>query len=193
MIEYLKGILLDKTPAYAILEIQGMGYKVLTSVTSFESLPNEGQEAMLWTKLCFSASQGRENIEIYGFSSKRERELFSLLTTVKGIGPKMALSMLSASNPDRLREAIGAEELGFLEAMKGVGKKTALRIVVELKDKISGGKILRFASSVSEDAVNALVTLGYSRTAAYKTVSSVISAEPQIDVEELIRKSLAKI
>ncbi|MBN2363232.1 Holliday junction branch migration protein RuvA [candidate division WOR-3 bacterium] len=193
MIEFLKGKLLKKTPAFAVLEIQGIGYKVLTSVTSFESLPEEGSEAFLWTKLCFSASQGRENIEMYGFFSQNERELFSLLTTVKGIGPKMALSMLSASNPDRLREAIGSEELGFLETLKGIGKKTAQRMIIELKDKIQGGKTAKFESSSSEDAVNALVTLGYSRIAAYKAVASVVSKEPGIDVEELIRKSLAKI
>ncbi|MBN1150438.1 Holliday junction branch migration protein RuvA [candidate division WOR-3 bacterium] len=193
MLEYLKGKLVEKKPAFAVVDVNGVGYKIMTSVTSYENLPNEGEDVFLWTKICFSASQGRENIEIYGFSSESERELFSLLTKVKGIGPKMALSMLSASSPERLTEAISSEEVGFLETLKGVGKKTAMRLVLELKDKILRGGSKTFTLSAAEDAVNALVTLGYARTAAYKAVASVVKQEPQIDVEDLIRKSLAKI
>lgn len=193
MLEYLKGKLVEKKPTFAVVDINGIGYKIITSLTSFENLPVEGEDVLLWTKICFSASQGRESIEIYGFSSESERELFSLLTTVKGIGPKMALSMLSASSPERLMEAISFEEIGFLETLKGVGKKKAMRIVLELKDKILKGDFKSFAPSAADDAVNALVTLGYARSEAYKAVASVVKQEPAIDVEDLIRKSLARI
>jgi Holliday junction DNA helicase RuvA len=199
MITFLRGTLVEALPTQAIVEVQGVGYEVLIPLSSFDKLPAPGSELRLLTHLAI-----REDAHVlYGFMTAAERDLFRLLiNTVSGIGPKIALNVLSGMNPVALRGAVAKGDVKSLSQISGVGKKTAERIVVELKDKIgaagaweasSAQRALSDADQKINDAVLALMALGFKPPEAHDAVrASQAALGPQASVEDLVRASLKK-
>lgn len=191
MIGFITGKIISKKPTKIIVDVNGVGYLVNISVGTFEKISNK-EEVSLYTYLCVK----EDSLELYGFYSLAEKEMFELLISVSGIGPRTAQSILSGIKLNDLKEAIKEGNIGRLTSAPGIGKKTAERIIVELRDKIDGilqteGEITKGTSSVRNDAIAALVNLGYSQKIAERAVSSVVDKNPNITIEELIRESLA--
>ncbi|MFO1512283.1 MAG: Holliday junction branch migration protein RuvA [Verrucomicrobiota bacterium] len=199
MITFLHGNLVEALPTQAIVDVQGVGYEVLIPLSSFDKLPQPGHEVKLLTQLIV-----REDAHIlYGFASAAERDLFRLLiNSVSGIGPKTALNILSGMNPVTFRGAVANGDVKSLSQISGVGKKTAERIVVELRDKIgasgaweasSAARSLSASDQKLNDAVLALMALGFKQIEAHDTVRGAQAVlGPQATVEELVRASLKK-
>jgi len=199
MITYLNGTLIHALPTQAIVEVQGVGYEVLIPLSSYDRLPEPGKPVKLLTHLSI-----REDAHVlFGFMTPAERDLFRLLiTTVSGIGPKIALNILSGMNVTALRGAVANSDVKALSGISGVGKKTAERIVVELRDKIGpagaweASSAERAASAGDQkitDAVSALVALGYKQAEAYDQVRAAQAMlGPQATVEQLVRGALKK-
>lgn len=199
MITYLHGKLIEALPTQAIIEVGGVGYDVLIPLSSYDKLPSPGQPVKILTHLVV-----REDAHVpYGFMTATERELFRLLIhTVSGIGPKIALNILSGITITAFRGAVAGGDARMLSQISGVGKKTAERIIIELKDKIGPGGALEAHSaqralSVDEqkinDAVLALVALGYKPAEAHETIRATQAVlGPAAGVEELVRASLRK-
>ncbi|QPB42073.1 Holliday junction branch migration protein RuvA [Rodentibacter haemolyticus] len=201
MIGRLKGILLEKQPPEILLDVQGVGYELLLPMTSFYNLPEIGQETTLFTHLAV-----REDAHLlFGFSQKTDRTLFRELIKTNGVGPKLALAILSAMSVEQFAYAIEREELSKLTKIPGVGKKTAERLLVELKGKFKGVKQSDFfvesthiptspssvvspQESAGDEAIAALIALGYKATDAEKMVKRV--AKPELSSEQLIREAL---
>jgi Holliday junction DNA helicase RuvA len=199
MITFLHGKLVEALPTQVIVEVSGMGYEVLIPLSSFDKLPAPGQPIKLLTHLAV-----REDAHVlYGFMSAGERELFRMLVnTVSGIGPRTALNILSGINVTTFRGAVASGDVKLLSQISGVGKKTAERIVIELKDKVGKAGAFEASSAQRElstsdqkinDAVLALMALGFKQAEAHETVRAahaVLGA--QAGVEELVRASLRK-
>ena len=199
MIGRLKGILLEKQPPEILLDVQGVGYELLLPMTSFYNLPEIGQEATLFTHLVV-----REDAHLlFGFAQKTDRTLFRELIKTNGVGPKLVLAILSAMSVEDFAYAIEREELSKLVKIPGVGKKTAERLLVELKGKFKGIKQTDFFIESShiktpsmaaqnetplDEAVSALIALGYKPAEAEKMVKKV--AKPDLNSEKLIREAL---
>ena len=199
MIGRLKGILLEKQPPEILLDVQGVGYELLLPMTSFYNLPEIGQEATLFTHLVV-----REDAHLlFGFAQKTDRTLFRELIKTNGVGPKLALAILSAMSVEQFTYAIEHEELSKLIKIPGVGKKTAERLLVELKGKFKGliqndffvenshistSLTAPHSESAAEEAVAALIALGYKPTEAEKMVKRV--TKPELSREQLIREAL---
>lgn len=198
MIGHLRGILLEKSPPEILLEVNGIGYEVLLPMTSFYHLPEVNMEASIYTHLVV-----REDAHLlFGFYHKQDRTLFRELIKTNGVGPKLALAILSAMSVSEFSYAIEREELSKLVKIPGVGKKTAERLIVELKGKFKAYQhddffIEQTATqsgietdkvSATDDAISALVALGYKPAEAEKMVKRV--AKPEWDSEQLIREAL---
>lgn len=193
MIGLLRGKLLVKQPPDLLLDVNGVGYEVQASMTTFYDLPELQAEVTLYTHFVV-----REDAQLlYGFSSQTERELFRHLLKVNGVGPKMALAIVSGMNPDEFRQVIHAADIARLSRIPGVGKKTAERLVVELRDRLpkmgDGGAVapvLPVAQAIpaSEEAVNALLALGYKPTQASQMIAAY--ENQNLSVEEMIRQAL---
>ena len=199
MIGRLKGTLLEKQPPEILLDVQGVGYELLLPMTSFYNLPEIGQEATLFTHLVVR----EDALLLFGFAQKTDRTLFRELIKTNGVGPKLALAILSAMSVEDFAYAIEREELSKLVKIPGVGKKTAERLLVELKGKFKGIKQTDFfiesshikTSSMTaqnetplDEAVSALIALGYKPAEAEKMVKKV--AKPDLNSEKLIREAL---
>lgn len=189
MIEYIKGEIKDLTPTYVIVENGGIGYYINISLTTYTSLANV-QEGMLYIYESI-----REDAHLlYGFVEREERDLFLLLISVSGVGANTARVILSSLSAIELQEAIACENYTLLKNIKGIGLKTAQRIVVDLKDKIQrvsvGGSQPLFSNSVYEEAKAALTTLGFTRTAVQKVLDSVFKENPATTVEQAIKLAL---
>lgn len=199
MITFLHGKLVDALPTQVTVDVNGVGYDVLIPVSSFDKLPSLGNEIKILTHL-----QIRDDAHVlYGFMSATERELFRLLiNNVSGIGPKIALNILSGINATAFRGAVASSDIKMLSSISGVGKKTAERIVVELKDKIgkagaleasSAGRTLSESDQKINDAVLALMALGFKQSEAYESVRGAQAVLGlQASVEALVRASLKK-
>jgi Holliday junction DNA helicase RuvA len=199
MITFLRGKLIEALPTHATVEVNGVGYELLIPLSSFPGLPAPGQSVMLLTQLVV-----REDAHtLYGFLTPEERDLFRLLVhTVSGIGPKIALNILSGTSVTAFRGAVATGDVKALAQISGVGKKTAERIVVELKDKIGMAGAWEAASvrhglSSDEqrinDAVLALVALGFKQIEAHDSVRQAQAVlGPQATVEDLVRSCLKK-
>jgi len=199
MITFLHGKLLEALPTQVVVEVNGLGYEVLIPLSSYDKLPQPGQPLKLLTHLVV-----REDAHVlYGFMSTAERELFRLLIhTVSGIGPKIALNVLSGISVTAFRGAVANQDIKVLSQISGVGKKTAERIVVELKDKI--GAVGAWEASSAQrglspedqkvnDAVLALMALGFRQVEAHDAIRKAISAlGAQASLEELVRTCLKK-
>lgn len=194
MISFIKGTLVEKTPARIVLEAGGIGYEVLIPLSSYDRLGPVGSQASVYTHF-----HVREDAhDLFGFATLKERWLFKMLLTISGIGPRSALTILSGTSVDDFCEAIVKEETSFLTAISGVGKKTAQRLIVELKSKISEEDVQLVGASgrvgskdaVSE-AVQALVSLGFPGHVARKTVERCAAdSDKELCVEELVRSAL---
>ena len=196
MIAYIRGTLAEKGPDRVVIEAGGVGYELLIPVSTFDRLPREGGEVKLLAWHCV-----REDDEmLFGFATKDEREMFLKLTQVSGVGPKIALAILSGSSIGELSLAIASGNAKRISSIKGVGKKTAEKICVELKDKVSALAALAATSRrgadekapVMRDAILALTALGFSEEIANKMVSKVLASDPVVkDAETLIRLALS--
>src|SRR5437016_99282 len=199
MITFLHGTLVDALPTQVIVDVNGLGYEVLIPLSSYDKLPPPGQELKILTHLVI-----REDAHmLYGFMTGPERELFRLLiNTVSGIGPKIALNVLSGISVTAFRGAVSNQDIKLLSQISGVGKKTAERIVVELKDKIgaagawealSAQRALSPEDQRVNDASLALMALGFKQIEAHDTVRKALSSLGQeATVEDLVRACLKK-
>jgi holliday junction DNA helicase RuvA len=205
MIASLRGRLLERAGANCVIEVGGVGYFVQISTTTARALPEEGSEVFLHTHLVV-----REDAhQLFGFHELDERRLFELLISVSGVGPKVALAVLSGMKPGALARAIRDENLAALVAVPGIGRKTAERLVVELRDKIEliaaaaadepaaapgPGRRAGPRSEHFEDAVAALVGLGYSATQAQEAIRRASEASPaDASLEDLVRGALVRL
>lgn len=192
MIAHLRGRLLSKTPQTAVVEAGGVGYEVTISIPTFTALPAEGNEVAL---LVYTHVR-EEALALFGFTTATEKRLFEKLLSISGIGPKLAITVLSGLPPERLIAAIHSHDHATLTRIPGVGKKTAERIVLELKDKLqelAPAGNAGASTPVSEDVLSALVNLGYQRPVAQKGVEAAIARDPEAgkDFETLFRAAMA--
>lgn len=195
MIEYIKGELTELTPAMAVVECHGIGYGINVSLNTFSAI--QGKQEV---KLFIYEAIREDAYVLYGFATKQERELFLLLITVSGIGGNTARMILSALSPNELCNVISSGNDKLLKTVKGIGLKTAQRIIVELKDKIAAtgiaeaGTVSSVAASLNaeiyEEAVAALVMLGFAQAPSQKAVTSILKAEPDATVEQVIKLAL---
>jgi Holliday junction DNA helicase RuvA len=193
MIAHIEGKIDSRTTDTVIVEAGGIGYEVHVPTHVGDLLPPDGERCKLFIHTNFREEDGTS---LYGFTTLQDRDLFRMLLTVSGIGPKVGLSILSSVTAEELAEAIIHEDLKKLTHINGIGKKTAQRLVLELKDKVADMRIMLrvkkpMADTTSDDAVDALQALGYSRTASVDAVEKAretFAAPPK--VEELIKVSL---
>jgi Holliday junction DNA helicase RuvA len=192
MFAYIEGILVEKNPTYAVIDCQGVGYMLHISLNTFSKLHQERETCRLFTHL-----QIKEDAHtLYGFSSQEERQLFRMLIAVSGIGASTAQMMLSAMSASELTSCIASGDASALQSIKGVGTKTAQRIVIELQSKIaktdiSINKMNSSNNNVRNEALSALVLLGFSRQNAEKAVDKVLKhSDGDMSIENLIKESL---
>ena len=191
MISRLRGIVLEKNPPLVVLDIQGVGYETQVSMQTFYTLPAVGEEVQLYTQLVV-----REDAHLlFGFSSREERETFQALVKVSGIGAKSALGILSALTSDELATAIANEDIKRLTAAPGIGKKTAERLVLELRGKLVGNNhddslLIPAVNSQYDDIINTLIALGYSDKEARSACKNLPEGT---DISEGVRLALKNI
>ncbi len=192
MIAHLRGKLIYKQPGQAIVEAGGVGYDVAISVPTFTALPSLGAEASLYIHTQVSEDQ----IALFGFLEREEKRLFERLITVSGVGPKLAIKMLSGLSSDRTVQAIRGQDHAQLTRIPGVGKKLAERLVVELKDKLDDFAVAPVQSAVAgpavDDVLSALTNLGYQRPAAEKAIAQAVEKDKALsgDFDGLFRGAL---
>ncbi|HMK44708.1 MAG TPA: Holliday junction branch migration protein RuvA [Dissulfurispiraceae bacterium] len=183
MIASLRGKLLSKKPDGLILEVSGVGYGVLVPLTILSSLPEEGREIFLYTY-----THVREDVlQLYGFLSEDEKRIFLTLIGITGIGPRIALNILSAIRPEQFHSAVQTEDVDLLCRVPGLGKKTAHRIILELREKLPALQEKRDA--LYDDALSALINLGYKKNVAQAALEKSY-AKGQGGIEDLLRESL---
>lgn len=195
MIDYIKGKIAEITPTDTILECYGIGYRILISLQTYEVL-NGKDEVKIYIHHYL-----REDEELYyGFATKDEREMFRLLIGVSGVGAATARMMLSSLTTDEIRNAIIAEDLNKIKSIKGIGTKSAQRLILELKDKVVKGEgsdssVLFSTSSNSavDEATTALVMLGFTKPNVNKAISAVLKEKPSASLEEIIKLSLKRL
>ena len=193
MIAQIKGILIEKTPTYVVIDCGGVGYELKISLNTFSQIEGEAN-CLLYTHFVV-----REDAQLlYGFKEKSERELFRLLTSVSGVGPSTAIMILSSLSPDETKNAIVSGDVNTLKSVKGIGQKSAERVIVDLKDKISGIEVSssNFAVSnntIKEEALSALMMLGFAKKPAEKALEKALLTEEDLTVEELIKRTLKNL
>jgi Holliday junction DNA helicase RuvA len=199
MITFLEGIVEDKQPTHVVINVGGVGYEVVIPLSSYDRLPGVAERCRILTY-----DHVREDVhQLFGFMTEGERRMFVLLLTVSGIGPKLALTTLSGLSVRDLKISIADRDVKRLSSVSGIGKKTAERMVVELRDKLGAGEVLEATAGtrvLSEpdvklrDAILALIALGYKRTEAQELVTRVMSAPEagRETVEDLVRRALAR-
>lgn len=192
MIAHIRGILTEKDPTRVVVEAAGVGYELLIPLSTYDRLPREGAETKLLAWHCV-----REDDEmLFGFATEDERELFGKLTSVSGVGPKIAIAILSGASIGELSMAIAGGDAKRISAIKGVGKKTAEKICVELRDKVSSFAVKGMADVASPmlgDAIAALRALGFNEETSSKMVADVLAKNPDVDsVEQVIKLSLSE-
>ncbi len=193
MITHLKGKLIEKNPTNIVVECNGVGYSVNISLHTFSQLPS-GEHVKLFIHL-----QVREDSHtLFGFSSKVEREVFRLLISVSGVGASIARTMLSTLSPEQVMEAITQNNIATIQSVKGIGTKTAQRVVLDLKDKIIKIYGLDEVSLVSSntnrnEALSALETLGFARKQAEKVCDAIVKKDPDVSVETIIKQALKNL
>jgi Holliday junction DNA helicase RuvA len=198
MIASLRGVLLEKSPAHCVIEAGGVGYLIQVSTHTAGALPDTGREASLRTRQVVR----EDAVLLFGFADADELRLFDLLIGINGVGPRLALAVLSGLRPQALARAIGDENVGALVAVPGIGRKTAERLVVELRDKLDPfaaagapareGPLLA-RDPVLQDGVAALVALGYTASQAQDAVRRVTGEASGLTLEELVRRALARL
>ena len=195
MIDYISGKIAELTPTQVVIDNGGIGYLMEISLQTYSKLENK-KEAVLFIQ---SQINQRDGIQVdYGFSGKEERNLFRLITSVSGMGASSARMILSSLTSDELREAILSENINILKSVKGIGLKSAQRMVLELKDKIVKGEgnpdgttLFQTTSNAAvEEATSALQMLGFAKANINKAVQSILKAKPDASVEQIIKSAL---
>ena len=198
MIEYIKGELTEFTPAMAVIECNGLGYGINVSLNTYSAIQGKKE-----VKLYIYESIREDAYILYGFATKQERELFLLLISVSGIGGNTARMILSALTPSELCNVISSGNDKLLKTVKGIGLKTAQRIIVDLKDKISTTDIGTSTTSapisitanneIYEEAIAALTMLGFAQAPSQKIVAAILKEEPEAAVEKVIKLALKRL
>lgn len=196
MIEYIKGDLAELTPAMAVVDCGGVGYGINISLNTYTAIQGKAM-----CKLFIHEAIREDAHVLYGFVTKQERELFLLLIGVSGIGGNTARTILSALSPAELSQVVQSENVTMLKTVKGIGLKTAQRIIVELKDKIGigsltmadGGSISAVQHGVLDEAVSALTMLGFGMASSQKVVAEILKESPQTTVENAIKLALKRL
>ena len=193
MITQIRGKLVEKNPTYAVVDCNGVGYLLHISLNTFSSLPDQ-EAVVLYTHLLI-----REDAHtLFGFINKTEREVFRLLISVSGVGPSIARTMLSSMTSEEIQQAIASENVPLIQSVKGIGAKTAQRVIVDLKDKILKTFDLDEVSvhtnnTNKEEALSALEVLGFARKQSEKAISSIIKTQKDASVEQLIKLALKNL
>lgn len=193
MLEYIKGRIAELTPAYAVIDNMGLGYMLNISLSAYNKLQAELGD--MEVKMYVYEVIREDSHMLYGFVDKKERELFLLLISVSGVGPNTARMILSSLTPEDLEEVIVSGNDRLLKSVKGVGGKTAQRIIVDLKDKIKPGdstlvSMAGQAGQVMDEALSALVMLGFSQQMSQKALQKVFKEDPAASLEAAIKKAL---
>jgi len=193
MITHIQGKLVEKNPTYAIIDCQGVGYYLHISVTTFGKIPDS--EAI---KLYCYLSIKEDSHTLYGFADKLEREVFKLLISVSGVGPSIARTMLSSMVPEQIQQAIASDDVAAIQSVKGIGSKTAQRVILDLKDKILktyqiSEDSLYSDNTIKEEALSALEVLGFSRKQIEKLVQKIIQEAPNTTLENIIKQALKNL
>jgi Holliday junction DNA helicase RuvA len=193
MIARLKGQLIEKSPVSLVVDVQGVGYEVFIPLTVYYKLPECGTDISLY----IHTRMREESLKLYGFIGETEKNLFELLTRISKVGPKIALAFLSGMTAQELTQAVFNDDIATLSAIPGVGRKTAERLALELKDKLSELNLQQDATTnktpgggLKDDAVSALINLGYKKAQAEQALKKVWRDEAKPSLEELIRDSL---
>lgn len=194
MYDYFNGKLVFKAPTHVILEVGGIGYHIHISLTTYSQIKDQEN-----CKLYVSFQVREDAHTLYGFATESERHLFNHLISVSGIGPNTGRMMLSSSTPEELRTAIVNGQVALIQKIKGIGPKTAQRLILELQDKLKkqGDDALLplpvAKQSVPEEALAALVMLGFPKNQVEKVLSAIVQAEPNLTVEQMIKLALKKL
>lgn len=200
MIAYLSGKLTYKSPTYVIVENGGFGFKVNISLNTYSNI-QQVESVKLYTSLIVkNEGQSLSGYELYGFADETEKDLFEMLISVSGIGASTARIMLSAHKPDDIKQAIVLENEILIQSIKGIGPKTAKRVILELKDKVSKAGVSTTATltntphnSAREEALYALIALGYQKAQVEKVLMKIIAENPGSSVETLVKAALKSL
>jgi holliday junction DNA helicase RuvA len=193
MIDYIKGDITQITPTFVIIETAGIGYSVNISLTTFSRL--EKQKTF---KILIHEVIREDSHQLFGFADGEEREIFRLLISVSGVGANTARMMLSSLNPAEIEKAITGSDANLLKSIKGIGLKTAQRIIIDLKDKLgkhgASDEIFAFADNTRrEEALSALVMLGFAKSAVSKVLDKIVREEKNLTVEDMIKRALKNL
>jgi holliday junction DNA helicase RuvA len=189
MIAYLHGKLAEAAPTHVVVDCGGVGYSVFIPLSSYDKLPAKGSDVKLLTYHHVNAQDGTQ--QLFGFATTEEREMFLLLISISGIGPKLACNILSSASITGLRNAIAAGDTATLSSLRGIGKKTAERLVLELKDRVAGEAKAAPSDPRLADAILALISLGYKQVDAHRAVIAVAGKlDAKANIEELVRAAL---
>ena len=193
MITYIKGRLIEKTPTKIIVESNGIGYEINISLNTFERIPDE-ENIKIFTYL-----QRKEDSDmLFGFSEESERAIFLQLISISGIGPSTARTILSSISPKEIQDAVWSEDVERIKSVKGIGLKTAQRLIIELKDKVElfDKKDIDLSAEsfdIKKEALLALSVLGFNKSKSEKIVSKIYFENKEIELQELIKQSLNKL
>lgn len=193
MIAYLEGKLTEKEPTHLVLDVQGIGYLIKISLNTYSALKDKS-ECRILTHLHIK----EDSHTLFGFATENERQIFLNLLGISGVGPATCLMILSSLGPEELQIAISNEDLNAIQSIKGIGSKTAQRIILELKDKIRRDELMEKSldlshpthNTIRNEALTALVTLGFNKSVAEKNIATILQREKDISLEELIKLSL---
>ena len=194
MITHIHGKLVEKTPTYVVVDVNGVGYKIKISLQTFSAI--EGELCKLYTHL----SVKEDSHTLFGFVEESERHLFRNLISVSGVGPSTAQVILSTYSPDEIVHHITAADVKAIESVKGIGAKTAQRIIIDLKDKVAKGMPTsdllfdKIDNTIQEEALSALLALGFAKKGAESKIQKVLKSDPEIaSVEELVKTALSQM
>ena len=191
MIGYLKGKIISAKPTELLLDVNGVGYQIRISINTFDKI--SGNESV---SLFIHTNVREDSITLFGFYSEAEKEMFELLITINGVGPKSALSLLSGISTDEFKHAVTSGNIERIIAVPGIGRKTAERLILELKNKVGDIKeegITPTKPSLQKEAVAALTTLGYNLVGSEKAVNKILAESSDCSLEELIKNSLKEL
>jgi Holliday junction DNA helicase RuvA len=193
MIEYIKGNITQITPTFLTIETGGIGYLINISLTTFSKLEGKKDFMILIHEVIREDSH-----QLFGFADARERDIFRLLISVSGVGANTARMMLSSLSPDEIEKAILGSDVDILKSVKGIGLKTAQRIIVDLKDKLGkhagSGEIFAFSDNTRrEEALSALVMLGFAKSTVSKVIDKIVREEKSLTVEDMIKRALKNL
>lgn len=203
MIEYIRGELTEITPAMAVVEAAGVGYGLNISLNTFSAIQGK-KEVKLYVHEALVTGGRDDSFTLFGFATKQERELYRLLITVPGVGGNTARMIISSVAPPELANIISSGNERALKSVKGIGLKTAQRIIVDLRDKIvalgiqsevpaGGGSIVNVNNEVRDEAVSALTMLGFSPAPTAKVVTAILREQPDLPVEQVVKLALKQI